>query len=121
MRVLLAEDTDALRHILTRTLEHYGHEVVAVTNGREAVDQFDRAEFDGVVLDIQMPELNGFEAARAIRERCARLPIIGMSDRIRDEQWMAAGMNSFLSKPVELATLLSLLVELSEQARRQSA
>jgi PAS domain S-box-containing protein len=107
-RILLAEDHPINQHLVVALLTKRGHLVKVASNGRQAVDLFAQEPFDVVLMDVQMPEMNGFEATREIREREAtlnvRTPIIAMTayamkgDR---ERCLAAGMDAYLSKPIK--------------------
>ena len=89
-------------------LERLGHEVIAVSDGDDAVRAATEQPFDVVFLDIQMPRMSGFAAARAIRQLGdigRRLRIVGLSAMAQDadrEQAMSAGMDLYLTKPVRL-------------------
>ena len=114
LHILLAEDTPANRKLVTRILEKRGHRVAAVGNGQEAVARVCEADFDLVLMDVQMPGLDGFEATAMIRklpdERKARVPIVAMTahalkgDR---ERCLQAGMDNYIAKPIEAAELLA--------------
>ena len=116
VRILVAEDDAASRRVVLSILERTGAHVDLVRNGREAVDAFSRAAYDLVLMDIQMPEMDGFEATRRIRaeERGTggHVPIVAITahamagDR---ERCLAAGMDDYLTKPVRLADLDRLL------------
>src|SRR5688572_5622457 len=75
-RVLLAEDDEQVRRPLGRSLSSAGYELVAVENGRQAIEQLREAPFDVIVSDIAMPELDGIQLLRAIRERDADVPVV---------------------------------------------
>src|SRR5690606_37580609 len=68
-RVLLVEDTPANRKVVQRVLQRRGHEVVVAVNGREAVDAFERGVYDLILMDVQMPIMDGLQATEAIREK----------------------------------------------------
>jgi signal transduction histidine kinase/DNA-binding response OmpR family regulator len=111
-RVLLAEDNLVNQRLAMRLLERRGYEVVLATTGREAVELSDLGGFDLVLMDVQMPEMNGFEATAAIRQserrRGGHIPIIAMTahemtgDR---ERCLSAGMDGYLSKPIDAGAL----------------
>ncbi len=93
-----------------------GHEVVLAENGREALEALAKAEFDVVLMDVQMPEMDGFEATSAIRkiEIATRnhIPIVAMTARtmIGDrERCLAAGMDDYASKPIGERALLEVI------------
>jgi two-component system sensor histidine kinase/response regulator len=111
MRVLLAEDNPTNQYLIRAYLEAAGHSVIAVQNGAQAVRAASTGGFDAVLMDIQMPELDGPTAARSIRAlpgSAARVPIIALTanalwgDR---ESYLAAGMTDYISKPIDLAAL----------------
>jgi PAS domain S-box-containing protein len=111
-RILLAEDHPVNQRLARKILEKWGHMVVVASNGRKAIEAIERNNFDLVIMDVQMPEMNGLEAARLIRSQekpgQARLPIIAMTahaikgDR---EQCLAAGMDAYITKPIDPALL----------------
>jgi PAS domain S-box-containing protein len=127
LRLLLAEDNVINRALVARILEKRGHSVMYAANGREAVHAAEREAFDLIFMDVQMPEMDGFEATRLIRQsdekNGRRTPIAAMTahamagDR---ERCLAAGMDHYLSKPLDKADLLDLLERISAN-RRPSA
>src|SRR5262249_7474221 len=110
--VLLAEDVLVNQKVACRLLELRGHRVTAVNNGREAVAALEAGHFDCVLMGVQMPGMDGIEAAAAIRPPepaiGGRVPIIAMpahalkGDR---EQCVAAGMDGYITKPIQAETL----------------
>ena len=116
LRVLLAEDNAVNRALMISLLKKRGHSVVIAQNGREAVDAHARERFDVVLMDVQMPEVDGFEATAAIRKREAasgmHLPIIALTAHAMTgdrERCLAAGMDLYLTKPVRPAELYETL------------
>lgn len=116
LRILLAEDNAVNQKLAARIIEKAGHEVIAVTNGRQALDRVATQEFDLVLMDVSMPEMDGLEATAAIRAQHAerRLPIIAMTahalmgDR---EMCLSAGMDGYLAKPIKPDELIAALDE----------
>ena len=118
-RVLLAEDNVVNQRVASRILEKRGHSVVIVSTGREALAVLQREKFDLVLMDVQMPDMDGFEAAKAIRRDenggHERMPVIAMTahamagDR---ERCLAAGMDAYISKPIRALDLLKLVEEI---------
>jgi signal transduction histidine kinase/ActR/RegA family two-component response regulator len=111
--ILLAEDNAINQKLATRMLEKRGHAVTVVGNGAEAVRTYKLRHFDLVLMDVQMPEMDGLEATRTIREfeRWAgrRTPILAMTAyamRGDRERCLAAGMDGYVSKPVVARDLL---------------
>ena len=117
LNILVAEDDAVSRDVIVRMLKKCGHNAVAVSNGQEALEQLDAGQFDLVFMDVQMPELDGVEATRLIRESATLgtkrdIPVVAMTayamlgDR---EKFLAAGMNDYLSKPVNMTELKATL------------
>jgi PAS domain S-box-containing protein len=109
-RVLLAEDHTMNQQVFSEYLTALGHEVLLAQDGAEAVDLCDRRAPDVVLMDIQMPGMDGIEATRRIRgnPRTAHVPIIALTALAMSgdsERCLAAGMNRYLSKPVDLRAL----------------
>ncbi len=123
LKILLAEDGLINQRVAVGLLEQAGHEVVVANNGQEAVDQFARQTFDAVLMDVQMPVMDGFEATQVIREEEIQsgrhTPIIAMTaaamkgDR---ENCLAAGMDNYLAKPIDPDELARALAELTPQS-----
>jgi PAS domain S-box-containing protein len=112
LRILVAEDNDFNAQLLEQLLGRHGHRVRLANNGREALSLATEGAFDLLLLDVHMPELDGFQVAQAVRqgERTAggHLPIIALTARSRKEdreRCLAAGMDDFLAKPVQAADL----------------
>ena len=112
LRILLAEDNVVNQRLAERLLQKQGHQVTVTGNGREALQALQHESFDLVLMDIQMPELNGFQATAAIREQeketGAHIPIIAMTAHAMkgdDERCLAAGMDHYISKPVRAQEL----------------
>jgi two-component system, sensor histidine kinase and response regulator len=112
LSVLLAEDNAVNQMLATKVLEKLGHKVTVVDNGRKAVDAVRAGNFDVVAMDVQMPELDGLEATRAIREWEAagdrHVPIIAMTAHAMKgdrERCLDAGMDEYVSKPIRSADL----------------
>ena len=112
LRILLAEDSRVNQLLAVRLLERQGHNVVVAGNGREAMIALEKQSFDLVLMDVEMPEMDGLETAAAIREKergsGSHLPIVAMTARamIGDrERCLAGGMDDYLSKPINKADL----------------
>jgi CheY-like chemotaxis protein len=118
LEVLLAEDNAINQKLAVRLLEKQGHRVTVVGNGREAVAAVEQRRFQLVFLDVQMPEMDGLEAADLIRRREAsaggfsadggRVPIIAMTAHAMKgdrEKCLKAGMNDYVSKPLQVTEL----------------
>jgi PAS domain S-box-containing protein len=139
LRLLVAEDNPVNQKLVLRLLERHGHEAEVAANGRAALAALDRGRFDGVLMDIQMPEMDGLEVTARYRAREAagrHLPIVAMTaharagDRLR---CLEAGMDAYLSKPLDAGELFHILAavvapgaasgerreEIAEQASQQ--
>ena len=115
LHILVAEDNAVNRRLVVRLLEKRGYLVAAAVNGREALHAMREQEFDLVLMDLQMPEMDGFEVTAEIRRREAalgthRLPIIALTARALKgdlDRCLAAGMDAYVSKPIEPADLFA--------------
>lgn len=112
LRILLAEDSYVNQRLAVVMLTKWGHEVAIANNGREAVVKLEQDTFDLVLMDVQMPEMDGYQATAVIREREAqkgkRVPIIALTAHAMKgdrEDCLAAGMDGYLSKPIRAADL----------------
>jgi CheY-like chemotaxis protein len=113
LAILLVDDNDVLRIALRRILGLMGHTIDLARDGREALEAAAVGEYDAIMLDVQMPEIGGFEAARLLRlaKTGRRVPrIIGLSSESADrELYTAAGMDDFLIKPIRRGDLARVL------------
>jgi PAS domain S-box-containing protein len=116
LRVLLAEDNAVNQKLVIRLLERRGHQVTVVDNGRDALAALERQAFDAVLMDVQMPQMDGFETTAAIRQREGRagghVPVIAMTAHAMKgdrERCLAAGMDGYLAKPVQAHELYDAL------------
>jgi len=106
LRILLAEDNLVNQKVAMGMLAKMGHRITLATNGLEAVEQWRQSEFDLILMDVQMPEMNGLLATRQIRREEAlgiHVPIVAMTASAMSEdrdRCLAAGMDDFISKPV---------------------
>ena len=118
-RLLLAEDDATIREFLGRMLAMANYKVDVAENGMVAVEMWEKGEYDLVLMDVQMPLLNGFEATGAIREkerqRGCHTPIIAMTahaSREDKQQCLAAGMDDFIPKPIDFNKSLQVIRDL---------
>ena len=113
LRILAAEDNATNQLVLRTIIDIFGGDLVVVENGREAVEAWDGSEFDLILMDVQMPVMDGIEATRTIRrieaERgVVRTPIIALSANVflpQVDGYIAAGMDGHVAKPIDLAAL----------------
>jgi PAS domain S-box-containing protein len=116
LRVLLAEDNLVNQKVVTRLLEKRGHRVMVAGNGREALDALGRENFDLVLMDVQMPEMDGFETTAVIREKekssGVHQPVVALTANAMKgdrAQCLSAGMDAYLTKPIRSDELDALL------------
>jgi CheY-like chemotaxis protein len=122
LSILVAEDNDVSRLLVGRLLAGQGHTVTEARTGLEAVTLYERGTFDLILMDIQMPDMDGFEATAEIRERedatGDHIPIIALTahaikgDR---ERCLEAGMDDYLSKPIQPVELVAAIRSISLQ------
>jgi signal transduction histidine kinase/streptogramin lyase/ActR/RegA family two-component response regulator len=114
LRILLAEDHVVNRKLAVRLLEKHGHSVDVASNGRAAVSAVEGADYDLILMDVQMPEMDGISATVAIREKerenGKHLPIIAVTAHAMKgdkERCLDAGMDGYITKPIKVAELLA--------------
>jgi CheY-like chemotaxis protein len=127
LTVLLVEDNRINQIVAKRMLERWGHAVVLAETGRQAVTAHAQQKFDVILMDVQMPEMNGFEATAAIRaaeaKSSAATPIIAMTAHAMKgdrERCLAGGMDDYVSKPID-PTILFDAIERVLTSRMPSA
>lgn len=114
LRILVADDINLNQELLTLTLEQHGHSVTATDSGHKVLELLDKEDFDVVLLDVHMPELDGLETARRWREQERRearlpLPLIALTASVMESDRHAAqeaGINGFATKPLDLPALM---------------
>ncbi|MGH7136589.1 MAG: response regulator, partial [Pirellulales bacterium] len=116
LRLLLAEDNPVNQKFVTHVLAKRGHEVQVASNGRVALDALETSEFDLVLMDVQMPEMGGFEATAEIRRReratGGHMPVIAMTAHAMKgdrERCLESGMDDYISKPIQASRLCELV------------
>jgi CheY-like chemotaxis protein len=129
LRVLIAEDNAVNRKLAEHLVTRRGHEAIMVTNGREAVDAILCEPVDLVLMDLQMPEMDGFEATAAIRElersSGQRMPIVALTAHAMEgdrQRCLDADMDGYVSKPikaVELFEVIDRVIAANQEARAQ--
>ncbi|HET6423348.1 MAG TPA: response regulator [Planctomycetaceae bacterium] len=122
LNVLLAEDSVINQKLAIGLLDRWGHRVTVANDGREAVERSKEQEFDVILMDIQMPELDGLDATREIRAREAvdgqHTPIVAMTAHALQgdrERCLAAGMDDYLTKPIRFEQLFECLERIGQQ------
>jgi PAS domain S-box-containing protein len=127
-RILLAEDNPVNQTVARRTLEKWGHSVLVVNNGKEALEALGQQEFDVVLMDIEMPEMDGLQAVAALRQRergaHQHLPVVAMTAHAMKgdrERCLAAGMDAYVSKPVQVRELEDVIEKFSRDREPAAA
>ncbi len=122
--VLLAEDNVVNQRVAMRVLEKRGHKVTLATTGREAYEWFTRERFDLILMDVQMPDMDGIEATAAIRKlekhTGGYTPIVALTAHTMKgdrERCIEAGMDGYINKPFEAAKLLEVVEAIAAQTR----
>ncbi|MCS7272808.1 MAG: ATP-binding protein [Fimbriimonadales bacterium] len=113
VRILLAEDNAVNRKVATHLLKRWGAEVECACNGIEAVEKATSASYDLILMDCQMPEMDGYEATKVLRARGIQTPIIALTANTLQgerEKCLACGMNDYLTKPIRAEELQQVLV-----------
>lgn len=122
LSILVAEDNAINRRLVTKLLESAGHAATPASNGKQAVQLFATGSFDLILMDIEMPEMDGFEATEAIRameSKGSRVPIYALTahsmtgDR---ERCIAGGMDGYISKPIEVDDVLNIIAGVASGA-----
>ena len=118
-RILLAEDNEINRRVASKMLERAGHTVVTASDGREAVAVFERGHFDLVLMDVQMPVMDGIQATAAIRsaekDTGRHVPIVALTARAMkgdEEHFLEVGMDGYLPKPITFESLYETIEQL---------
>ena len=129
LKILLAEDHVVNQKVVTSLLEKRGHAVTVAGDGKQALAARAKAPFDLILMDVQMPEMDGFEAVAAIREDEAmrglpRMPIVALTAHAMKgdrERCLAGGYDAYVPKPIRSETLLATIAELTSQAQANVA
>src|ERR1700748_3979851 len=115
-KVVLAEDVELNQYLARHILESWDFEVVIVNNGREALVALEHSSFDCILMDVQMPEMDGIEATQHIRRLPdpvrSTIPIIALTANALkgdSEKYLAAGMNDYLAKPFDEERLFQVI------------
>ena len=115
-RLLLVEDNEINQQVAQELLENFGIQVVVAENGEEAIAQLKEEYFDGVLMDMQMPVMDGITATREIRKnpQLANMPIIALTANVfvrEQNEFLAAGMNDHIGKPIDPDQLIATLAK----------
>ena len=124
MRLLIAEDTLDLNRALQAILEKSGYEVTCTYDGKEALDHVMAETFDGIILDIMMPRMDGIEALREMRDRGVKTPVLLLTAKAEVDDRVAgldAGANDYLPKPFAMRELLARVRAMCRQTTTDDA
>jgi CheY-like chemotaxis protein len=108
IRILVVEDNAINRRVAGEMISRLGYQVEYAFNGVEAIQRFENEEFDLILMDCHMPEMDGFEATRQLRARGDRVRIVSLTASAMDDErarCFAVGMDDFLAKPLTVASL----------------
>jgi PAS domain S-box-containing protein len=124
LNILVAEDNPVNQKVASAILKKWGHRVVVVSNGREALEAIDKERVDLILMDVQMPEMDGFETTELIRDSekadGGHVPIVAMTAHAMKgdrERCLVAGMDSYVSKPVRTEELFSVIESLTNRSQ----
>jgi len=115
LNILVAEDNAINQKMILKVLEKLGYQAALAVNGVEVIKMLDEQDYDLILMDVQMPEMDGLEATRLIRKQHKRQPVIiamTANAMVEDREiCLKAGMNDYISKPVKIDTLITMLRE----------
>ena len=127
LKLLLVENNLVNQKLTTSLLEKRGHETIITATGREAIEAWEEEGFDLILMDVEMPEMDGLEATQAIREKerisGGHVPIIGLTAHAMKgdrERCLAAGMEEYLTKPFDFQVLFYLVERTAGPSPRRS-
>jgi CheY-like chemotaxis protein len=121
LNILVAEDNHENFELVNEILQMNHHKVSRALNGAEAVDMARKNDFELILMDIKMPEMDGYEATRRIREFNIRIPIIAVTAfafHTEKQKALSAGCNEFITKPISLGELSMLVLKYSNQIHK---
>ena len=121
-RVLIAEDSSVIQNLVKKILEFQNFEITAVKNGEQVLQMLQKEHFDIILLDINMPVMDGMESVRAIRaltdKEKAGVPVVAITGNARnysEEEFKEAGFNEVLMKPLNFDKLVMVVKELTDK------
>jgi len=121
LNILLAEDDENLGLLLHTFLHSKGHTVKLVRNGKQAIEQYNLGKFDFCILDVMMPEMDGFSVAREIRELNKKIPLLFLTAKALPEDKLigfAAGADDYLTKPFAMEELLARIQAIARRSNQ---
>ena len=122
-RILLVEDNELNRDMLRRRLSHRGYDVILAVNGRQGIETARSAKPDLVLMDLSLPEIDGWQAARILKsdEATRNIPVVALTAHAMlgdHEKALEAGCDDYATKPIDLPVLIAMIERLTSGARR---
>ena len=119
-KVLIAEDSSVIQNIAKKVLEFQNYDISSAKNGKEVLKMLEKTDYDVILMDINMPQMDGMECSRQIRaladEKKSQIPIIAITGNAKNysmEDFKNAGINDYLPKPIDFDSLVELVKKLS--------
>lgn len=113
-RILVAEDSSVIQNITRKVLQFQNYEIISVKNGKQVLEKLAEEDFDAILLDINMPVMDGMECARKVRalsdEKKSKIPIVAITGNAKNytmDDFKAAGIDEYLPKPLNFDTLVN--------------
>ncbi|MBC7451557.1 MAG: response regulator [Cytophagales bacterium] len=117
-KVLVAEDSSVIQNLTKKILQFQNYEITAVKNGKEVMKELEKSNFDIILMDINMPQMDGMTCAKEIRKMSdpvkAAIPIVAITGNAKnysDEDFKSAGINQYLQKPLDFDKLVEVVKE----------
>lgn len=121
-KVLVAEDSSVIQNVTKKILQFQNFDIIAVKNGKQVLDKINADNYDVILMDINMPVMDGMECAKTIRamedEQKSKIPIIAITGNAKNysmEEFAAAGFNDYLPKPLDFDKLVETVKRYSER------
>ncbi len=119
-KILIAEDSSVIQNIAKKVLEFQNYDIDSAKNGKEVLKKLEKTAYDAILMDINMPQMDGMECARQIRAledtKKSKIPIIAITGNAQNysmEDFKAAGIDEYLPKPIDFDNLVTLLKKMS--------
>ena len=113
-KILVAEDSSVIQNITRKVLQFQNYEIISVKNGKQVLEKLEEEDFDAILLDINMPVMDGMECARKVRalsdEKKSKIPIVAITGNAKNytmDDFKAAGIDEYLPKPLNFDTLVN--------------
>jgi two-component system cell cycle response regulator DivK len=117
-KVLVAEDSSVIQNLTKKILQFQNYEITAVKNGKEVIKELEKSNFDIILMDINMPQMDGMTCAKEIRQMSdpvkAGIPIVAITGNAKnysEEDFKSAGINGYLQKPLDFDKLVEIVKE----------